>query len=99
MLPDRIPESCSGLRYAACTCPVKGKCVALTQGSIRNLINMVTGLLGGPSTLLMNGGEKHNRSAFASTLENLSHVKRRASGSHCSSCYLFLTEHNSCSFP
>lgn len=99
MLPDRIPESCSGLRYAAWTCPVKGKCVALTQGSIRNLINMVTGLLGGPSTLLMNGGEKHNRSAFASTLENLSHVKRRASGSYCSSCYLFLTEHNSCSFP
>lgn len=74
-------------------------CCFLIQGSLRNLINMVMGLLGGPSGLLMNGGEKHNRSALASTLENQSHVKRRAFGSCCSSCHLFLTEHNSCSFP
>lgn len=47
----------------------------LTQRSLRNLINMVLGLLGGPSTLFINGDEEHNRSAFASMLENQSHPK------------------------
>lgn len=71
----------------------------LIQDSLRSLINMIMGLLGGPSTHLMNGGEKHNRLAFASTLENQNHFKRRASRSHCSPCCLSLTEHHSCGFP
>lgn len=79
--------------------PCEGGSVFLSQGSLRNFIHMVMGLLGGPFCSPHERGVRSITHQLLLLLWKAQVILSESSGSRCSYCCLFLTEYNSCSFP
>lgn len=78
--------------------PCEGGSVFLSQGSLRNLIRMVMGLLGGPLYSSWTGLRSITNQLLL-LLWKTKVILREDSGPHCWYCCLFSTEYNSCGFP